>query len=529
MPWRFAKPGNRPSRATQFCERPSSPRAWPSRSRSSSGGQLLPWAEEDWSAHDEAEKEARFEALLRSDRERGFDVAVAPLNRVTLVRLADEEHRLVWSTHHLYVDGWSWPLVFRDVGAAYAARLRGSGAPPAPRTVLSTARTSTGSAARRRTRASSGRMTSPASQRPHRSRTRQRRSRMPRWPASRRPCGWTPKTTARLQGLARDLRVTLNVLIQGAWAVLLGHLSGRDEVVFGAAFSGRPAELPGVEGLVGPCVNNLPVRVRLDAGRGVPDWLQELHERNQEIAQHQFASLSDIQDWAGVPWRLRLFDSLVVFQNYQVNDKELSWGEVDVELLAAPETTNYPLTLNVTPREEIELKVIGQAHLFRSASVTMILDGFASVLRGLAEHSGSSLSELQSLLPASTKGIAAHASAAAPPRRQAEYVAPGDDVERAVAEVWEELFQIDQVGVDDNFFDLGGHSILLLQAHTRLRERFGNDLSIVDLLQYPTVRSLARYLENGVRSSASLDAVRARASRQRQALAKQRDRLRERR
>ena len=78
-------------------------------------------------------------------------------------------------------------------------------------------------------------------------------------------------------------------------------------------------------------------------------------------------------------------------------------------------------------------------------------------------------------------------------------MAPGDDVERAVAEVWEELFQVDQVGMDDNFFDLGGHSMLLLQAHARLREKLGRDLSVVALLQYPTVRSLARYLGNGER------------------------------
>ena len=133
-------------------------------------------------------------------------------------------------------------------------------------------------------------------------------------------------TTAALQSLARAQRVTLNTVVQGAWAILLSHLSGRDDVVFGAAFSGRPAELPGVETLVGPCVNNLPVRVRLDAERRVADWLAELHERNLEIAQHQYASLSDIQEWAGVPWRLRLFDSLVVFQNYLVDEAVLHVG-----------------------------------------------------------------------------------------------------------------------------------------------------------------------------------------------------------
>ena len=75
----------------------------------------------------------------------------------------------------------------------------------------------------------------------------------------------------------------------------------------------------------------------------IADWLAELHELNLEIAQHQYASLSDIQEWAGVPWRLRLFDSLVVFQNYLVDEAVRTWGAVDVEPLSAPEATNYPL------------------------------------------------------------------------------------------------------------------------------------------------------------------------------------------
>jgi aryl carrier-like protein len=96
-------------------------------------------------------------------------------------------------------------------------------------------------------------------------------------------------------------------------------------------------------------------------------------------------------------------------------------------------------------------------------------------------------------------------------------------MERTVAEVWQELFQLDQVGMDDNFFDLGGHSILLLQAHARLRERTRDDLSVVALLQYPTIRSLARYLSDGDTSAAALDdAVRDRVKLQREALARRR-------
>jgi non-ribosomal peptide synthetase component F len=312
--------------------------------------------------------------------------------------------------------------------------------------------------------------------------------------------------------------------VQGAWAILLSHLSGRSEVVFGAAFSGRPAELAGVETLVGPCVNNLPVPVQLDPEQSIADWLPALHEHNLEIAEHQYASLADIQEWAGVPWRLRLFDSLVVFQNYVVDEAVLRWGTVGVELVTAPEATNYPLTLTVTPGAELDLKLTGQSNRFGPATLKMMLDGLTTTLSNLAARPDALLSDTQSWLPASTKATATAALAVAARRRQAAYVAPGSEIERAVAEVWEELFEVERVGVEENFFDLGGHSILLLQAHARLRERIAIDLSVVALLQYPTIRSLARHLSDAETPSAALDAVRDRAMMQRRALARQRNR-----
>jgi amino acid adenylation domain-containing protein/non-ribosomal peptide synthase protein (TIGR01720 family) len=482
----------------------------------------VPWAEEDWTGASATEQDGRLQAFLRSDRELGFDLAVAPLSRVTLICVADDEHQLVWSTHHLCVDGWSWPLIVSDVGAAYASLRDGiqpglpapcqygayigwlAGAAPDSREFWQHALAGLASA----TPLPLETTPAPDAEEGVRALSVQ----------------LDPAPTSELQSLARTLQVTLNTVVQGAWAILLSHLSGRSEVVFGAAFSGRPAELAGVETLVGPCVNNLPVPVQLDPEQSIADWLPALHEHNLEIAEHQYASLADIQEWAGVPWRLRLFDSLVVFQNYVVDEAVLRWGTVGVELVTAPEATNYPLTLTVTPGAELDLKLTGQSNRFGPATLKMMLDGLTTTLSNLAARPDALLSDTQSWLPASTKATATAALAVAARRRQAAYVAPGSEIERAVAEVWEELFEVERVGVEENFFDLGGHSILLLQAHARLRERIAIDLSVVALLQYPTIRSLARHLSDAETPSAALDAVRDRAMMQRRALARQRNR-----
>ena len=482
----------------------------------------VPWAEEDWSGGDAADEEGRLRSFLRTDRERGFDVATGPLTRVTLIRVSDEEHQLVWSTHHLCVDGWSWPLIIRDVGAAYEALREGS-EPGLPAPCQYGAYI--GWLA---TRAPDSRDFWTAALAGFRSATPLPLETRPTADAGAEVCEASTRldaaTTAALQELARTLQLTLSTVVQGAWAILLSHLSERDDVVFGAAFSGRPGELAGVEGLVGPCVNNLPVPVQLQPGRSVADWLPELHERSLEIAQHQYASLSDIQEWAAVPWRQRLFDSLVVFQNYVIDEAVLRWGTLDVEPVTAPEATNYPLTLTVAPGPEMELKLLGQTNRFGPASLEMMLDGLARALSSLAERPDASLAEIRSRLPASMKGTAAVAAAPSAQRRQSAYVAPASEMERVVANVWEELFEVDEVGVEDNFFDLGGHSILLLQAHARLRERLANDVSVVALLQYPTIRSLARHLSHAEMPSEVVGGVVDRAMMQRRALARQRSR-----
>jgi len=482
----------------------------------------VPWAEEDWSGKEAADEAGRLQSFLAADRERGFDVGVGPLTRVTLIRVGDEEHQLVWSTHHLCVDGWSWPLIIRDVGSAYEA-LREGTEPRLPEPCQYGAYIGWLAA-----RAPDSRDFWTAALEGFQSATPLALETTPTADANEGICEASTRldaqTTAALRSLARTLQLTLNTVVQGAWAILLSHLSERDDVVFGAAFSGRPAELAGVEGLVGPCVNNLPMPVQLPPERSAADWLPELHERNLEIAQHQYASLSDIQEWAAVPWRQRLFDSLVVFQNYVVDEAVLRWGTLDVEPVTAPEATNYPLTLTVAPGPEMDLKLMGQANRFGPASLTMMLDGLAQALSSLAERPDASLAEIRACLPASTKGTAAVAAAGWARRRQSAYVAPASEMERVVAGVWEELFEVDELGVEDNFFDLGGHSILLLQAHARLRERLANDVSVVALLQYPTIRSLARHLSNAEMPSAAVGAVRDRAMMQRRALARQRSR-----
>ena len=149
----------------------------------------------------------------------------------------------------------------------------------------------------------------------------------------------------RLHEMARRNGLTVNTVVQGAWALLLARYSGERDVVFGTTVSGRPAELPGVESMIGMFINTVPTRVDVDGGRGAVSWLRELQEEQTESRNFDFVSLAQLKAWSDVAGAANLFDSLVVFENYPIEDTlgENGIRVSDVEML---DTTSLPLALS---------------------------------------------------------------------------------------------------------------------------------------------------------------------------------------
>jgi len=489
------------------------------------GEAAVPWSEEDWRALPPGEQSRRLDELLAGDASAAFDLARAPLLRVALRRVGDESHHLIWTTHHLCIDGWSWPIVFADVSRAYAALENGREhvpeEPPRFRRYVEWL----ASAAPPSQDFWKAQLAGFAAPTPLPSGTDPGPGRdgaafeelVASLPAT---------TTSRLLAVARRLRVTPSTVFGGAWSLLLAHYSGATDVVFGASFSGRPAEIEGIERMVGPCVSNLPVRVAVDPAATLGSWLAGVQQRQFALAEHQYASLEQIQQWSGIPWRLRLFESLVVYQNYQVDADARSIGAgIRSTLLRAPEATNYPLTLAVSIDDELRMRLIFKPTRFAPSIVAQFADDLSTVLSALCELATSdtaTVGQVASLLPASSRRSASAFATARRGERADIVLPPSGEIEREVAAVWQDLFGIDQISVEDNFFDLGGHSLLLVQAHARLQERLRRRLPIVALLQYPTVRSLAHHLNGGSAGEASAMAAADRARRQREAQARQR-------
>jgi len=348
----------------------------------------LPLEKQDWRGLSEDEQETRLEAFLQADRERGFDLGKAPLIRLTLIRTADDVYHFVWSHHHLLLDGWSQPILVREVFALYEAFQRGQdiSLPPVRpyRDYIAWLQRQDIAEAEAFWRRTLKGFTAPTPltvdvlSRPHEPVGDEEDYAMQRMLL---PAG----TRTALEALARQHQLTLNTLVQGAWAILLSRYSGEDDVVFGATVSGRPADLPGAESMVGLFINTLPVRVQVRPEASVLSWLKDLLAHQVEMRQYEYSPLVEIQGWSEVPRDLPLFESILVFENYPVDEAvREQTGSLQIEWGRTFTRTNYPLTVAVSPGQQMGLLMAYDTRRFDAAAIRRMMGHMQALLTGMA-------------------------------------------------------------------------------------------------------------------------------------------------
>ena len=360
----------------------------------------LPVTHLDWRGLSDVDARAELDRLLTRDRERGLDLRIAPLARVALARLSDTEVRVVWTFHHVLLDGWSVFQVLTDVFTAHAALAAGREpqlpARPPFREYLRWLAAQDQRDAEGYWRAILAGFESPTPLPYDRVPGRDQATRSARWHS----VVLTGAQSARLDEFARAHRLTLNTILQGAWAVLLSRYSGRRDVCFGATVSGRPADLPGADAVTGIFINTLPVRVTVDGGADVAGWLRDLQSAQAEARRYDFASLAQLQACSELPGWVHLFDSLVVFENYPINAAAAAEHGLRLRDLHAVESTNYPLTVVVSPGERLTVDVGYDPDLFDAATIERIAGHLTGLLDAAAAGPATPVGRLDALTPA---------------------------------------------------------------------------------------------------------------------------------
>jgi len=413
------------------------------------------------------------------------------------VRLGEQRYQLVWSHHHLLLDGWCLSLLLKEVFSYYEAERQGiavqlEGSRPYREYIGWLQQQDLGAAEQywRRRLAGFGKAT-----------------RLPLLGGSKRDSGAVRRygsrvlrldrvRTEQLRRQAQQQQLTVNTMVAGAWALLLSHYAGEQEVVFGATVSGRPAALPGVERMVGPFINTLPVRVAVEQETTGGEWLQGLQAQLVELRQYEYSPL--VQQWSEVGLGAELFETLLVYENYPVEaEVQQQAQQLRVHKGRSEVRTKYALTLVVGSGAELVLYLAYERGRYGEADAERLLAEVAAVLEGLGSGAEQGLGEL---LAAAAVGAAVVAAAEADEGE--EEAEPGTELQEQVRAVMQTVLGGKRLRLAENFFERGGHSLLAMQLLTRVRQEFGVEIAIGKVFEQPTISGIAALIAAAGRNGA---------------------------
>ncbi|WP_240475780.1 non-ribosomal peptide synthetase [Herbaspirillum rhizosphaerae] len=363
----------------------------------------LPWSAADWRGLDESARATALDELMRADVARGFELEQAPLMRLQLLQVGDTRHELVWSSHHLLLDGWSVSVLLAEIFALY-------------RQALGDSRISLKAAPRfsdyvhwqERRKGHGGHSGSDGGVRnddidfwrralqgieepTSLAFATQAGDAMPgqdKKDAEKHSAVHTMELSAvrtqAVQKLAQRARTTLGTVLQAAWGLLLARCSASRDVVFGVTVSGRPADLEGVEEMIGMLIATVPAHLTIPSTTPLADWLAQLQEQHLEREQHAGASLTEIRQAASLPGNQELFQTLLLVQNYP-KAQSMAGGGVRLAGVQVRERTNYPLTLVCSPGETLHLALHREGRI-PAAAAERLLAQLGRLFDNMAAH-----------------------------------------------------------------------------------------------------------------------------------------------
>ena len=336
----------------------------------------VPLEIEDWCHLSPKQQEAQLRAFLDEDRCRGFDLATAPLLRLTLFHLTRESYRLAWRSHLLILDSGCVSRIRSEVMAVYGALRQGQEAdlpPPRPyREYVVWLRRQDLSGAEHYWRRLLAGSSPPVGLAVERCAT----ATPARVDYERR------QLLSKLNGTTMAL--DLSVLVQGAWALLLSRYSGRRDVVFGTEHPCRPEDFETVGLMFGLLTDTLPMRVSIPGESRVGPWLRALREQ-QTRSRQELAPFSEIRAWSPVPWGMPPFESLLSFQSLTAPSEEIGEGGLTFDGTRWSQRTCYPLNLVAAPwANALSLEIGYETRRFDATTIQRVLRHLETLLCALA-------------------------------------------------------------------------------------------------------------------------------------------------
>ncbi|HNM85331.1 MAG TPA: amino acid adenylation domain-containing protein, partial [Mycobacterium sp.] len=349
----------------------------------------------------ELDTEEQLDKFCAAERAAVGDPTNEPTFRAALVRTAPDRHRFVLTNHHIVLDGWSLPILLQEIFAAYYGHRLPE---PAPyRRFVTWLAGQDRDAAEAAWRTVLDGFDTPTLVGPP--------GRLALGPRGVESFQVSAAITDALAELARSRQTTVSTVLQAGWAQVLMMLTGRSDVAFGTAVSGRPADVAGADLMVGLLINTVPVRARVTASDTVADLLEQLQREHNDTLEHEHLALTEIHHLVG---HEQMFDTLFVYENYPVDTAALLGNSgLTVSAFTSREYNHYPLSVTAIPGEALGLRVEFDTEVFDTHDVTTLMESFRHVLEAMIAEPTQRLSAIDVLGDAGRARLDGWANAAA--------------------------------------------------------------------------------------------------------------------
>lgn len=450
----------------------------------------IEWSFIDWQQNNIEIQANDFKSYKEERKKIGASLDKNPLSKITLIQKSANSYYFLWECHHLLLDGWSSTIILRDAFSYY-------------KNLTSNSNTELQTIPSYKSYNNWLKNTSEEEASSFWSKTfknfnkttlfQENNSNTPSINLTHFKHTFSKETTNDLKDLAKNYRLTLNTLFQGIWSVALSKYFNTDDVTFGNTVSGRSGGFPNINLMAGMFTNVLPARATIKNTVSFKEAFSPLQAQQQEARNYEHCTINQIANWANTPEDKPLFDSLFVFENFPWED--IVAGDVIVQNFKGGITTTYPITTIFKIQDVIEYELLVNKSSIPDALITWFLNSVTSICKFLLDKPTSTIQEIKDSLSNIPIIEIPNTVAKENNKKESSYVAPKNQIELTLVEIWEQLFNLNYISITDSFFHLGGKSLLSVKMFALIKEKLGIKLPPTTLLESPTIKELSEVIE----------------------------------
>ncbi len=340
----------------------------------------------------EEEKEAYIRNFKDRDKKRSFDLSKDTLMRVSILQLSDIDYEVIWSHHHILMDGWCLGILMTEFSQIYHS-LAENNSPTLPQvTPYSRYIDWLESQDKEQSRKYWSKYLSSYDEIASIPKSKEKKISAGSYRNERYISNISVEKTRKLSQISGKMGVTLNTIIQTVWGILLSKYNNKKDVVFGAVVSGRPSQIAGIESIVGLFINTIPVRIQYDKNTQFDALLEQVQKEALKSESHHYYPLAEIQ--AASELKQKLIDHIIIFENYPIGE-QIEKLPLNISQVEVFEQTNYALNLIVSPADKLSIKFGYNANVYDGKFVQTLAGHFLRIIDQIMEDEKANINELE--------------------------------------------------------------------------------------------------------------------------------------